>query len=136
FDEENPHPDLRWDLLDPRRFDELEYRQGILARLFPGAPAGVAGLLAHGGGLDRSPWEFLSMGDPDALPQRALMAMRWPQESGLLALVARTSPEGGPLLDDIHMLDWTDEGEWLLMVAIPDGERTLLYRRLYHEEER
>ena len=47
---------------------------------------------------------------------------------GALSLLARVSPNGGPSLEDLALLDSSDSDNWVLLVAIPSGDDVFLYR--------
>lgn len=48
------------------------------------------------------------------------------------SIVSQVSPQGSASLEDLPILDPTDDRQWLLIVAIKDGMNTNVYRRLYH----
>ena len=43
------------------------------------------------------------------------------------------APHGGDNFEDLALLDPTDPGQWLLVIAVADGDSLLLYRHLYHD---
>jgi hypothetical protein len=53
-------------------------------------------------------------------------------QPGYSAVVWQVAPSGGDRFEDLALLDPTDDSHWLLVVAVREGEGTVLYRRLYH----
>ena len=51
-------------------------------------------------------------------------------------VVSRIAPHGAASLEDLPLLDTTNPDEWLLMVAVREGGRTHVYRKLYDLGER
>jgi len=54
-------------------------------------------------------------------------------QTGLFSLVAQVSPSGGPLLEDLSLLDPTDPAECLVVVEHRVGGELLVFRKLYRE---
>ncbi len=52
---------------------------------------------------------------------------------GVFRAVSRVAPHGGDNFEDLALLDPTDPGQWLLVIAVADGDSLLLYRHLYHD---
>ena len=52
---------------------------------------------------------------------------------GIFRAVSRIAPHGGDNFEDLALLDPTDPGQWLLVIAVADGDSLLLYRHLYHD---
>jgi hypothetical protein len=50
---------------------------------------------------------------------------------GLFDIVSRISPRGGRDFEDLAMLDPSDPREWLLIVAVEQGDELHIYRKLY-----
>lgn len=50
---------------------------------------------------------------------------------GIFTTVAQVGPHGGNNFEDLVMLDPTDPGQWLLVIAQTKGDDLLLYRHLY-----
>ena len=46
-------------------------------------------------------------------------------------IVSRVAPHGAATLEDLPLLDTTNPNEWLLMVAVREGDRTQIFRKLY-----
>ena len=51
-------------------------------------------------------------------------------------VVSRIAPHGAASLEDLPLLDVTNPNEWLLMVAVREGDQTRVYRKLYDLGER
>ncbi len=51
--------------------------------------------------------------------------------TGTFSVVSQISPSGGWSFDDLAILDVTDSDQWLLMVAQPQGNDVVIYRKLY-----
>ena len=51
------------------------------------------------------------------------------------SIVSQVSPQGSASLEDLPILDTTDNNQWLLMVAVRNRDITQIYRRLYHADE-
>ena len=49
------------------------------------------------------------------------------------SLVAQVSPQGSAAMEDLAVLDAGDPNQWLLIVAVREGNDTNIYRRLYHD---
>ena len=71
-------------------------------------------------GNDHEPSDFLR--DACVRPSR-----------GVFRAVSRVAPHGGDNFEDLALLDPTDRGQWLLVIAVADGDSLLLYRHLYHD---
>jgi hypothetical protein len=52
---------------------------------------------------------------------------------GVFRVVSRVSPHGGDNFEDLAMLDPTDPGQWLLVIAVAEDNNLILYRHLYHD---
>jgi hypothetical protein len=52
---------------------------------------------------------------------------------GVFRVVSRVSPHGGDNFEDLAMLDPTDPGQWLLVIAVAEDNSLILYRHLYHD---
>jgi hypothetical protein len=52
-------------------------------------------------------------------------------DSGLFKVVSQISPTGGRNFEDLSLLDPSDPGQWLLVVAVERGGDMLIYRKLY-----
>ena len=52
---------------------------------------------------------------------------------GVFRAVSQVAPHGGDNFEDLALLDPTDPGQWLLVIAVADGDSLLLYRHLYHD---
>lgn len=52
---------------------------------------------------------------------------------GIFRALSRVAPHGGDNFEDLPLLDPTDPGQWLLVIAVADGDNLLLYRHLYHD---
>ena len=52
---------------------------------------------------------------------------------GIFRAVSRVAPHGGDNFEDLPLLDPTDPGQWLLVIAVSEGESLVLYRHLYHD---
>jgi len=52
---------------------------------------------------------------------------------GIFRAVSRVAPHGGDTFEDLPLLDPTDPGQWLLVIAVAEGESLVLYRHLYHD---
>ncbi len=50
---------------------------------------------------------------------------------GLFAIVSQMSPTGGKDFEDMALVDPSDPGQWLLIVAVDRGDELDLYRKLY-----
>jgi hypothetical protein len=57
------------------------------------------------------------------------LSARAPQK--LFALASQISPNGGPDLEDLAVLDQTDPRQTLLVIGVENGSDLVLYRRLY-----
>ncbi|MFH0910527.1 MAG: hypothetical protein V1918_03315 [Planctomycetota bacterium] len=53
------------------------------------------------------------------------------ETKGLFSVVSRIAPNGAPNFEDLSILDSSDPGQWLLVIAEQRGDDTILYRRLY-----
>ena len=53
------------------------------------------------------------------------------RDGGLFSVVSQISPHGGHQLEDFSLLDPSDYSQWLLVVAVPEGQNLVLYRKLY-----
>lgn len=53
---------------------------------------------------------------------------------GIFNVVSQISPHGGDNLEDLPLLDPTDLTRWLLVVAVSDQRRLVLYRKLYSRD--
>ncbi len=51
------------------------------------------------------------------------------------SIVSQVSPQGSASLEDLPILDTTDNNQWLLMVAVRKQDVTQIYRRLHHADE-
>lgn len=49
------------------------------------------------------------------------------------SIVSQVSPQGSASMEDLPMLDASDESQWLLLVAVREGLHTNIYRRLYFD---
>lgn len=54
---------------------------------------------------------------------------------GLFAVVSQSSPTGGKDFEDMALVDTSDTGQWLLVVAVERGNEVDLYRKLYTKED-
>ena len=52
---------------------------------------------------------------------------------GIFRAVSRVAPHGGDNFEDLPLLDPTDPGQWLLVIAVAEGQSLVLYRHLYHD---
>jgi len=52
---------------------------------------------------------------------------------GVFRAISRVAPHGGDNFEDLALLDPTDPGQWLLVIAVADGDSLVLYRHLYHD---
>lgn len=64
--------------------------------------------------------------DPDLVRDTTI----FPTE-GLFRIVGQLSPSGGPLFEDLPILDPTDQSSYVLGVALRNDEQTFVYRKLY-----
>jgi len=53
---------------------------------------------------------------------------------GLFGVVSQVSPSGGRDFEDLSLLDPSDAGQWILIVAIEHGDDLIVYRKLYTGE--
>ena len=51
------------------------------------------------------------------------------------SIVSQVSPQGSASLEDLPILDATDDNQWLLMVAVQTDNVTKIYRRIYYADE-
>ena len=51
--------------------------------------------------------------------------------SGYFGIVSQVSPHGAASLEDLPLLDTSDDNQWLLMVVITHQDQTTVFRRLY-----
>gem|GEM_PF-1420246 len=54
--------------------------------------------------------------------------------SGAFSLISRTAPKGSANCDDMPLLDSSDPNEWLLVIAVPDKDGVIVYRKQMHFE--
>lgn len=52
-------------------------------------------------------------------------------QTGFFGIVSQYAPTGGDRLEDMAMLDLSDPRQWLLVVAVPEDDSLVIYRRLY-----
>ncbi len=55
-------------------------------------------------------------------------------QPGWFGVVSQTSPGCGPMLEDLALLDRSDPNSWLLVIAVDEGDDTVLYRKVYRQE--
>lgn len=53
------------------------------------------------------------------------------QQPGFFAVVSQIAPTGGYRFEDMALLDPTDDGQRLLVVAVEEDDQLVLYRKLY-----
>lgn len=54
---------------------------------------------------------------------------------GLFSVISQISPHGGKDFEDLSVLDPSAPSQWLLVVAVDQGDDLLIYRKLYAKEE-
>lgn len=53
---------------------------------------------------------------------------------GLFGIVSQVSPSGGNHFEDLPILDPSDPTQWLLVIAVQQGDDLLIYRKLYTKD--
>jgi hypothetical protein len=136
----DPAAHFNWD--DPGDVSTKEGREALAARIRRafGDSAGSVMLRATGDDVDttiltRSFDPIGSMAAHDR-PQHVgigdvvrEISARSPEK--LFALTSQISPNGGPDLEDLALLDQTDPRQSLLVIGVDHGSDLVLYRRLY-----
>jgi hypothetical protein len=52
-------------------------------------------------------------------------------QSGYFGVVAQYAPAGDDRLEDMALLDLSDPQQWLLVIAVPENDTLVIYRKLY-----
>lgn len=52
-------------------------------------------------------------------------------QTGFFGVVSQYSPTGGDRFEDMALLDLSDPRQWLLVIAVPESDHLVIYRRLY-----
>lgn len=52
-------------------------------------------------------------------------------QGGYFGVVSQYAPTGGDRFEDMALLDLSDPQQWLLVVAVPENDHLVIYRRLY-----
>jgi hypothetical protein len=52
------------------------------------------------------------------------------------SIVSQVSPQGSGTMEDMAIHDPTDPNEWLLILAVEEGDNITFYRRLFHIESK
>lgn len=142
-----PVHQLRWDRVGASNLGIRELWSRIPGLLFDGKPRGsvfLFHLLGEHCLYGKKTSFDLGLGDDSRRPRRhwypslafLLVASAHP-EKGPCSLVSQVSPAGGnSFFDDVPVFDTTDPNQWLLVVALREGNDHHMYRRLYCTDER
>lgn len=86
----------------------------------------------YGNPLPQSPYAYPAGYDPNATPARSFLEdVSANSLGGLFAAVSQISPTGGKDFEDMSLLDPSDPGQWLLIIAVDRGDDLEFYRKLY-----
>lgn len=136
----DPAAHFNWD--DPGDLSTTEGRAALAKRIRQafGESAGAVMYRATGDDVETTvltrSFDPLRPSLPDQLQQHVgigqivhEISARAPEK--LFAVASQVSPNGGPDLEDLALLDQTDPGQSLLVIAVDRGADLVLYRRLY-----
>ncbi len=70
---------------------------------------------------------------PPSLSFLTASALR--QEAGIYSVVSQLSPKCDDYLEDLPILDSSDENAWLLIISVKEGNKWDIYRKLIHSDE-
>jgi hypothetical protein len=136
----DPAAHFNWD--DPGDASTTEGRAALVKRIRQAFGESVAAVMYRATGDDVEATVLTRSFDPmrpllpDERPQHVgigqvvhEISARLPEK--LFALTSQISPNGGPDLEDLALLDQTDPRQSLLVIGVDKGSDLVLYRRLY-----
>lgn len=85
----------------------------------------------------RPPWEQRNkpISESAQLAFGILEASRRDRTRDFFSIVSQVAPHGAASLEDLPVLDSSDQNQWLLIVAVREHLQTKIFRRLYLQDE-